>query len=319
MNARSRKKVFFFSILFVILVLMDFWMDHELNPHYPLQYREAFNPKVNANVIIMGASQTAHGINPRYLEEGPLRIYNFSMDGAGPSFNLAWYKRIFGLRHPAPVCIIYGVHWGMFDERVVVRKIEQDSPYFPYYFLFSEFRHLKELRTLILNRFAFIRERKKLTERLFRGTRQAVVLSKYYHGFVPYERRGGVDKKKDMTPKNSEAQINAFEALLDEFEKNKIQVILVQAPGYLPARDASNIEESMKLINQIAEKRKILFLDYETEKITDINTDPSMFSDWIHLNEKGSDAFSKMLKGDIAALLKQKMAGDRGPQLEASF
>lgn len=319
MNTRSRKKVFFFFILFVILILMDFWMDHELNPHYPLQYREAFNPKVNANVIIMGASQTAHGINPRYLEEGPLRIFNFSMDGAGPSFNLTWYKRIFELRHPAPVCVIYGVHWGMFDERVVVRKIEQDSHYFPYYFLFSEFRHLKELKALILNRFAFIRERQKLTERLFRGTRQAVVLSKYYHGFAPYERRGGLDKKKDMTPKNSEAQISAFEALLDEFEKNKIQVILVQVPGYLPGRDASNIEESMKLINKIAQKRKILFLDYETEKITDINTDPSMFSDWIHLNEKGSDAFSKMLKGDIASLLKQKMAEDRGPQVEASF
>jgi hypothetical protein len=317
MNTRSRRKVFFFSIFLVILILMNFWMDRELNPHYPLQYSEVFNPKVNANVIIMGASHTAHGINPKYLEGGHLRIYNFSMDGAGPSFNLKWYKRVFQLHYPKPVCVIYGVHWGMFDESVVQRKIEQDSKYFPYYFLFGEIRRSKELKTLILNRFAFIRERKKFTEQLFRGTRQVVVLSKYYNGFIPYERKGGLDKKKDITPKNSEAQIKAFEELLDEFEKSKIQVILVQVPGYLPARDSSNIEESMKLINKIAEKRRILFVDYDTKRITNINTDASMFSDWIHLNEKGSDAFSKLLKGDIESLLKQKKARDRSPRWEA--
>ncbi len=295
---------------------MNFWMDRELNPHYPLQYSEVFNPKVNANVIIMGASHTAHGINPKYLEDGHIRIYNFSMDGAGPSFNLKWYKRVFQLHYPKPVCVIYGVHWGMFDESVVQRKIEQDSKYFPYHFLFDEIRRSKELKTLILNRFAFIRERKKFTEQLFRGTRQVVVLSKYYNGFIPYERKGGLDKKKDITPKSSEAQIKAFEELLDEFEKSKIQVILVQVPGYLPARDSSNIEESMKLINKIAEERKIPFLDYDTKRITNINTDPSMFSDWIHLNEKGSDAFSKLLKGDIESLLKQRVTCDRDPRLE---
>lgn len=313
MSPRFRKKLFFFSILFAILVLMNFWMDHELNPQYPLQYGEAFRPNVKADVIILGASHTAHGINPKYLEEGDLKVYNFSMDGTGPSFNLKWYKRIFELRYPTPACVIYGVHWGMFDEGVAHRKFEQDSQYFPFQFLFSEFRHVKELETLVLNRFALIRERKQLTERLFRGTRRAVVLSKYYHGFVPYERQGGLDKKKELTIKISEAQINAFEALLDEFEKNKIQVILVQVPGYLPARDGLNIEESMKLIHKIAEKRRILLLDYDTDKITNINTDRSMFSDWIHLNEKGSDAFSKLLKGDIASFLKQKSTRDRGP------
>jgi lysophospholipase L1-like esterase len=196
----------------------------------------------------------------------------------------------------------------MFDEKTVQRKIEQDSKYFPYHFLLGEFRRFKELKTLILNRFALIRERKKFTEQLFRGTRETVIPSKYYNGFIPYERKGGLDKKRDLTPRNGKAQIDAFEDLLDEFEKSKVQVIFVQAPGYLPARDSSNIEESMKLINEIVEKRRILFLDYDTKRITNINTDPSMFSDWIHLNEKGSEAFSKLLKGDIESLLKQKAA-----------
>jgi lysophospholipase L1-like esterase len=288
-------------------------MNHELNPHYPLQYDEVFNPKVNANAIIMGASNTAHGINPKYLEVDHLKIYNFSMDGAGPSFNLKWYKRIFQLHYPKPTRVIYGVHWGMFDDRVASRKFEQDSKYFPFHFLLSEFWRFKESKTLILNRFALFRERKKFTEQLLRRTQQAVVISKYYNGFIPYERKGGLDKKKDMTPKNSESEIQAFEELLDQFEKSGIEVIFVQVPGYLPARSGMNIEESMKLINEIAENRKILFLDYDTKRITNINTDPGMHSDWIHLNGKGSDAFSKLLESDLELLLKRRPAEERGP------
>jgi hypothetical protein len=302
------KKVFFFSTLFVVLVFMNFWMDRDLYPHYPLQYGEVFDPKVNANVIVMGASHTAHGINPKYLEDGHFKIYNFSMDGAGPSFNLRWYKRIFQPHYPKPFCIIYGVHWAMFDERVANRKIEQDSQYFPYHFILSEFRRLRALKTAILNRFAFIRERKRLTKRLFGKTRQLFILSRYYNGFIPYESETRLATNQDVTPKNFEAEIKAFEELLDEFEKSKIEVIFVQAPGYLPARSASNIEESMAIINRIAEKRKILFLDYDTKRITNFNTDPSMFSDWIHLNEKGSATFSKLLKSDLEFMLKRRSA-----------
>jgi lysophospholipase L1-like esterase len=132
------------------------------------------------------------------------------------------------------------------------------------------------------------------------------MVSKYYHGFIPYERKGNLDKQKGSKPKNDEVQINAFKELLNDFEKNNIQVILVNIPGYLPARDPNNIQESIELIHKIAEERKIPFLDYETKRITGLNTDPSLFSDWVHLNGKGSDAFSKLLKSDLEFLLKQR-------------
>lgn len=308
MKIRLKKKVFFLSILIAILVLMNFWLDHESNPHYRLDYSEVFHPKVNANVIILGASHATHGINPRYLEADRIKVYNFSLNGAGPSFNLKWYKKIFQPRYPKPLCVIYGVHWGMFDENLLRRKFDHDSRYFPRHLLFNEFGYLEALKTLILNRFAFIRERKQLLARIFGKQREVYLLSRYYHGFIPYERKGALEKKKDVRPKNSGAEIRAFEELLDEFEKEKIKVIFVQVPGYLPARDPSNIEETMQLLNKIAEERKIPFLDYDTKTVTNINTDPSMFSDWIHLNEKGSDAFSKLLRSDMDFLLQQRAA-----------
>jgi hypothetical protein len=316
MRTPLTKKLLFFSILVLILVLMNSWLDRELNPHYPLQYGEVFHPRVNANMIILGASHATHGINPRYLEKDHLRVFNFSLNGAGPSFNLKWYRKIFQSNYPRPLYIIYGVHWGMFDENLLKRAFEQDSKYFPNQFLFYEFSDFEELRTLVMNRFAFIRERKQLTDRLFRRHREAYLLSRYYNGFIPYERRGGLVRKRDIKPENSRAQVRAFEELLDEFEKNRIQTILVQIPGYLPARYEANILESMQLLHKIAEDRKIPFLDYDTKRITSINTDSSMFSDWAHLNEKGSDAFSKLLRDDLEFLLKRKLLAGGGPPVE---
>jgi len=319
MKSGLRKKVLFFFIFFVLLFLTNLWMGRESNPQRPFQYNEVFYPRVKADVVIFGASHTAHGINPKYLEEGHFKVYNFSMDAAGPSFNLKWYKKIFQPHYPKPFCVIYGVHWGMFDENLAHRRFEQDSKYFPGGFLFREFlgvkglEDLERVKTLFLNRFGIFRERKKLANRLLRRETDPYVLSGFYNGFIPYEREGGLDKKRDIAPKNGEAQVKAFEELLDEFEKNKIEVIFVEVPGYLPARTPSNVEEGNRLVNKIAEQRKILFLDYDTKKITNINTDPSMFSDWLHLNGKGSDAFSKLLKSDLESLFKQWPAKARGP------
>jgi hypothetical protein len=305
MGMFQKKIGLFISILLLILIAMNYWMDRELSPHYPLQYSEVFNPKVKANVIILGASHATHGINPKYLETDELKVYNFSLNGAGPSFNLKWYKKIFQPNYPQPQCVIYGVHWGMFDKGLLKRKIEQDSKYFPLRFLFSGFmdskwfRNLETVKTLLLNRFAIIRGRKQLASRLFRGTREVYLVSRYYNGFIPYERRGRLNKKKDVKPQNSRGERRAFEKLLDEFKKNKIRVVFVHVPGYLPAQNVSNLYEGIQLLNKIAEERKILFLDYETKRVTNINTDPSMFSDWIHLNEKGSKAFSKLLNEDL--------------------
>lgn len=305
------KKVVFLSLLIGILILMNSWMEREGNRQTRQQYEEAFHPKVNADIIIMGASHAAHGINPKYLEKDGLKVFNFGQDGAGPTFFLKWYRKIFQRYYKKPETVIFGVHWVMFESHTLQRQLEHDSNYFPRYFLFEEFHDFKEMKMLILNRLAFIRERKKMPYRLVRLFRKerrrfAHISSKYYNGFIPYERKGRLDKKKGSKPKNDKAQIEAFKALLDDFEKNHIQVILVSIPGYLPSRDLDNIQESMDLIHQIAEERSLPFLDYETQRITGLNTNPNLFSDWVHLNGKGSDAFSELLKSDLELLSKQK-------------
>jgi hypothetical protein len=313
------KKVVFFSILTLILVLINSWLDRGGDRHLRLQYDEAFHPKVNADMVIFGASHAAHGINPKYLERDGLKVFNFAQDGAGPLYFLKWYRKIFQRYYRKPDTVIYGVHWAMFGENLG-RKLENDSMYFPRDFLFKEFRDLKTMTSLIMNRIPLIRYRKILIYRLLRlldklqkskrRTQTYYVQTSYYNGFVPYERKGRLDRVKSSKPKITKANISAFEDLLDEFKKDKVEVIFVHIPGNLASHDPSHIQEGLQLLNEIAEKRKILFLDYEAERITNINTDPTMFSDWIHLNEKGSVAFSKLLRSDLDSLLKQRTAKD---------
>lgn len=300
----------------VILFLINLWLGQEFNPHYPLQYDEAFHPQVKANVVIMGASHSAHGIHPKYLETDQIKVYNFSMDGAPPSFNLDWYRKIFKPHYPKPICVIYGVHWVMFDNRILQRRIEQDSHYFPRAFLYKELLAFNDSdnfevqKTLLLNQIPLLRGRKRLAEWILRGRGDHLVLSAYYNGFIPYERRGRVDKNRNISPDNSKTEIQAFETLLDKFEKDEIKVVFVQVPGYLPARKNSKVEKAMEIIRETAKKRDVLFLDYDHGSVTSISTDPSMFSDWVHLNEKGSDAFSERLQNDLGPFLK-RLAAER--------
>jgi len=301
-----RRMALFIVILFLMLTLINYWMEDESSPHLPLQYDEVFHPKVNADVIILGASQSTHGINPKYLESDHLKIYNFALNGAGPSFHLKWYKKIFQRYYKKPSHVIYGVHWAMFDSHFLKRKLEQDSKFFPLPFFIKEMKDLKILKPLLLSRFSFMRERKQLLLRLiqlFRKKRREVCpKSEYYKGFIPFETKR--DMNRDVvTARVEEFQLRAFEELLNEFERGGIKVVFVQVPGYRDGSDTSGMNENIRLLEKIAEERKIPFLDYETERVSAINMDETLFSDCAHLNRRGSEVFSKLLKRDLEGLL----------------
>jgi hypothetical protein len=299
-----KKVVLFFIILFIILFLMNRWMDYESYPHYPLQYEEVFHPKVNAELVIMGASHATHGINPRYLESDHLKVFNFALNGAPPSFYVKWYQRIFRTYYQKPSCILYSVHWVMFDDNFLGRQFEHDSKYFPFLFFLNQMKDFNGLQTLLFNRFSFSKERKELFSILLQKKKELFPKSKYYNGYIPFKVRKKLQKTEVVHPAINPVQQRAFEELLGNFEKDGIRVIFVQIPGYLYGREEKNISKNVQLLREIANKRNIPFLDYETERISAINTNEELFADWTHLNEKGSEEFSKMLKKDLKDLLK---------------
>jgi hypothetical protein len=299
------KMAFFFFLLLLFLVFMNYWLDFEPNPHYPLQYHEVFYPKVNADLVILGASQATHGINPKYLESEDLKVFNFALDGAPPSFYLNWYNKIFTHYYRKPTYVIYAVHWVMFNDIFAPRQIEHDSQYFPLPLLIKHLRYGGSLQTLLFNRFVFSKQRKNVLSMLFSKRNEIYPKAKYYNGFIPFKERKKLQKTEVVNPEINPVQWEAFIQLLNDFERDGIKVIFVHIPGYFYGRETQNILKNIQLLKGIAEKRGIPFLDYETERISSINMNDDLFADWTHMSEKGSEAFSKLLKQDLEIVLKR--------------
>lgn len=295
----------FAFFLSVILILLNRWMGQSLAIHYDMQYEEAIHPKINAPIIIIGSSHATHGINPKYLEDNRFSVYNFALNGGNPLFYLKWYHRILTRYYRRPSHVIYAVDWFMFDDHLLQRQFEHDSKYLPLPLLMAELKESRALKTLILNRFSIIRERKKLPVLLFKKRREQDIypIRKYYKGFVPYESKGNLWKTKEVKVTYSKEQFGAFEEILDQFRRDNIKVIFVQIPEYISGRHSAGYLENMEKLDEVARDRNIPFLDYNRGKISAINYEARYYSDWGHLNEKGSEIFSRLLKEDLGKIL----------------
>jgi len=144
---------------------------------------------------------------------------------------------------------------------------------------------------------AFVKKEREQQE--FFIDREGFVLSSFYKGFVPWENNfGGHHAGTARTNFKTEEEA-AFLKLLKQFKDEDIPLVFVMAPEYLPGREAPQFERMTEIISQIAAERGIPFLNYNTELISEINEDYTMYSDWGHLNGAGAHKFSKMLYEDL--------------------
>lgn len=302
-------KVLIFSLLsIVILGLLNKIVGNNIVDRYSFQYQEVFDPKVKADVIIIGSSHAVRGINPKYLENDNRKVFNFSFNGSNPKFYFYWYKNIFKPNYKNPKLIIFVVDWFMFDSKWLWRKYEQDSKYFNFStFIKNLFCMSCDLdkHSLIFNRLEIIRNNEAYKYILTKKTDYGFeLISKTYHGYTPFEAR--IMKKLGHGPKKAFFDKNYFEyflILLDEFAKDKIPVVFINMPEYLEGSNSNDIETKMQQLNLIAKDRAILFYNYNTLKKTSLNFDKTLYKDWGHLNEKGAEKFSQLLKMDINSLL----------------
>lgn len=99
--------------------------------HYYGQFYEMFEQVENANVLFLGTSHTAHGLNPLYVEkENPdYSFFNFALNGSNPQYYLDWYKVFKESGYNTPDMIVFCVDWFMCDDGWLWRRIDfDDSP-----------------------------------------------------------------------------------------------------------------------------------------------------------------------------------------------
>lgn len=296
----------FTVVLFICLFFLNRQLDRNIIDHYDLKYAEIYEQNVKAENIILGTSHAAHGVNPKYLETDSAKYFNMAINGASPEFYLKWYLNIFKPNYPKPKRIFYCVDWFMFNKYYLWRKFEHDSKYYTInYFLNAILKSKKNKYTLFYNRFDLLRERKHAQYIFYKKKSfYPFLMNKSYNGFVPYAKLGDyMGNTKQLIPDHNKWKSD-FNTLLNEFEKDKIDVIFVCLPEYLPSWKCRNIDNKLHYLDSIASSRKIKYLNYNTEKKSKLNFDLSSFYDWGHLSDEGSTFFSKILKNDLDSLRK---------------
>lgn len=128
------------------------------------------------------------------------------------------------------------------------------------------------------------------------------VTSDYYHGYIPWE-SAYAGHVQDAGCNDNPSQISDFKKMLDIFEEERIPVIFVMCPEYIPGRNAPQFNEKNDYLIQLAAEYGIPFLNYNTDLASEINDDYGYYSDWGHMNTKGSTSFSRKLAEDITEYL----------------
>lgn len=278
--------------------------------HYKLQYDEVKQKKVKANGIIIGASHGTHSIRPSLLDKTGYKFYNFCLNGANPDFYLKWYEQFFSFEYQKPEYCIYTVDWGMFDQRLW-RMFEKDSEYFSFKLLIKLLCTPKKFSTkdLLYNRFPVIkyRNRFKKSFQLKKGD-ETMLSDDYDRGFIAfYLPPDSMNFIPGITPLSTtiiDEQKWNFEKLVQRLKSDGIKLIFVMTPEYNIDPKEYKLSEAMAIINTVAEKYNIPFINYNTiHRCPEISNNLDNFSDWGHMSQSGSIVFSKMLEKDLSNIM----------------
>ena len=309
------KSVVAFTLIIILLgISLNFFLGkYPLEPvHYRLQFDEVNNPRVKANSIVIGTSHAVHAIRPALLNGEEYRFYNFSLNGARPSYYLKWYRELFEPQYPQPEYLILAVDWFMFDEGILWREFEQDSEHFTkevFMQLLSQSER-RERKILLHNRFPVMKYRQRMLD-VFKPKR--FYQEEYDDGFIPlhleYKERRFRPKHDPRTVEISESEQQCFQELIHHLKDQKIEIIFVMTPEYKIPAESYQESKAVQFIQAVADQYHIPFINYNTEAhLTPARNQIENFSDRDHMSPQGSIWFSQILANDLKNIMTSESA-----------
>ncbi len=311
------KKIIRYIFVFTIIVLIPvpfinkFQADYNPTPEfYKLQYEAAQNTTPPFEGIIIGNSQPACSMRPSVLDSSGISFYNFSLPAAGPEFYYRWYNEVFRRNQPSPHYCIISIAWTMFDDHMYFRKLEQDSEYFTFGLFLKTLLNPTDynLKDAFFNRFPFIKFRKSIKESLkFQKGRENYLMNTYDRGYTTYERP--YDRNLFYVNKRWEIDTEPviyFTKLVTQMVFEKVKIIFVLPPEYGIEPEFYKKSGALLIVNKLSKKFEIPFLNFNTDLRTYVNEDVIFFSDWRHMNGKGSMIFSKQLTKELCKVISKQ-------------
>jgi lysophospholipase L1-like esterase len=307
-----RTILFFFLFFGAVVWALNDWMGKNNNEpeHYRKQFEEVVHRTFDADGIIIGNSHAVHGIRPSILDRTGIRFYNLSLNGSNPSYYLHWYEEFFLRHYRKPKYVIYAVDFFSFSYKMSYRTLEDDSEYLP----FVDVTRLMLLpgkfnaEKIIMNRFPLLKNGKAVIERKKKLHQDTFWRPEQYdRGFAAYETP--VEASSFLVPHlpaeliDEAKEINAFNLLIDRIIADGTKVIFVVLPENGIAKDEYASSTAIAHFQKVAAKHRIPMLNFNTALRSGLNEDRSNFNDWVHLNPKGSKAFSEMLADALEGIL----------------
>lgn len=291
------KKFIIKLFVFIFLFLLSFILLNSLcqlftpeNDRYALQYKELYNPTVDADIVVFGTSKSARGINPKILETDSISVFNFGLNGSNPEFIYKWYKNIFKINYPKPKLILLEINWLMFDKDFMWRSFEQDSRYFTCKDYLLLLKNTEKKYTAFFNRYHVFN----------RSVGSGGEIDLTYNGYTPFDQKYSNSKSTktyiNSIDFDSDNQLKYFKMLLNLFKKEDVNVILLILPEVHNKSISSNdlFKDCTSDIKKISSEIGFKLLDY-----TYYFESESLFKDWQHLNITGAELITNKIKSDI--------------------
>lgn len=295
------KKGLFFTLGAAILfLLLNHAVEARVDEATKLQFQELLHPTGTRQAVIFGDSHSINGINPKYLEREGVSVYNFSFPGADSIYYQDWYP-LFKRYYPKPQIALVQLDWFSFlDAPYLYRTIEVDAEYLPWRMMW-DLTASKSIddRKLWTSRFPLFQHRQKVDRLLVPGDEFAdAYIQDYYHGFIPVSKNytpGGVLRFAAKSERRE-----AMRLWVKRLQADGVKVVFVQTPEFLQARDID--PEYEEQATEFAREVGAPFLNFNTDLVSEINSDPSNYADWGHMNARGARLFSERLNLELGKL-----------------
>ena len=305
-------KILLYGFIIIIASLpIDWLISHFLkqsNQYYSEfeVMNDIYKGSAKGDIAIYGSSRAWVHINPKILEDSlNLCVYNFGIDGY--DFTIQYLRHLEYLKHnPKPNTIILSMDIISLQKREDLYNLTQFLPYM----LWN--KNIKEFTTSYVGFkksdyiFPLIRYYGKSS--VFE-TCLSVILKRdgkkkgRYKGYLGNDEmwnddfENAIQIMENYTVNLDTATVVLFEQFISECKKSNTELILVYTPEYTEGQEfISNRESIMNMYSNLAEKNKLLFLDYSKNSICNSK---ELFYNSMHLNAEGSNIFTALLANDL--------------------
>lgn len=304
------RKIVFFSVLCIVLAfLLDYTISYVLkqSSEYPGEFEvmnDIYDGKANCDIAIYGSSRAWVHFDPKIISDSLNKsVYNFGIDGHG--FWLQYLRHLEFLKHnPKPKIIIIATDAYSLEKKEDLYQQNQFLPYMlwnkniqKYTSSFNGFKTIDYYIPLI-RYFGKKSILKSCLLVLFKKNEKYRV-----KGYKAIDSQWNTDFDKAREQMQSRivkvdtASVKLFEKFILECKNANIDVVLVCSPEYIEGqRFVSNRKLAIGVYQKIASKHQVTFLDYSDNEIC---KDKANFYNASHLNNTGSDTFSKIFASDL--------------------